>query len=173
MSERGATDVRPEETKGGGAPARILLATDGSKGSELAARTAGEFSRKFGAGLYLAHVMPVSSFHSGFGPDEGDSLTIYEEDASHAQDLLNKQVRQLEDEGVAVEKADLRIGEPDAEVVAFAEEIGADLVVVGSRGTGNFKRAPIGSVSESIVRHAHCPVMVVREQEPKNDGRQA
>lgn len=176
MSERGATDVwREEETTGVGAPARILLASDGSKGSELAAKTAAELSRKFGSRVYLTHVMPVSSFCSGFGlehdPGEVDTLSIYEEDAEHAQGILDKQVEQLEDEGVAVEKAYLRTGEPDAEIVALAEEIRADLVIVGSQGTGTFERAPMGSVSESIVRHANCPVLVVRGQEFIDDGR--
>ena len=52
-------------------------------------------------------------------------------------------------------------GEPDAEVVALGEDIGADMIVVGSRGMGRLRR-PIGSVSSSIVAHAHCPVLVVR-----------
>ncbi len=178
MSEHSATDVRPDEkVRSGGSPTRILLTTDGSKGSELAAGTAAELSRKFGSSLYLAHIMPVSSFHSSFGPDDGpgdgDTLTIYGEDANHARDLLDRQTRRLEDEGVAVEKAHHVAGEPDVEVVALAEKVGADLVVVGSRGAGAFKRAPMGGVSESIVRHAHCPVLVVREQESKGDGRQA
>ncbi|MGB3633647.1 MAG: universal stress protein [Rubrobacteraceae bacterium] len=178
MSEGDVPDVRPEkETSSGVVPDRILLATDGSKGSELAARTAAGLSRKLGSSMYLIHVMPVSSFHSGFGAagdsDEGDTLTIYEEDVGQAQDLLDEQVKQLEEESVAVEKAELRTGEPDAEVVNFAEEVGVDLVVVGSRGTGAFKRAPMGSVSDAVLRHAHCPVLVVREQESKNDGKQA
>lgn len=49
----------------------------------------------------------------------------------------------------------------DAEVVALAEEIGADLIVAGGRGTSPLRR-PIGSVSGSIAAHAHCPVLVVR-----------
>ena len=163
MGERRTTDVRIDEETRSGAPTTILVAT--------------EYSRNFGAGLYLAHVMPVSSFHSDFGPademDGGDTLTIYEEDAEHARYLLDKQVEQLEEEGVAVEKADLRTGEPAAGVVGFAEEVGTDLVAVGSRGTGTFKRAPMGSVSESVVRHAHCPVLVVREQECTDDGKRA
>jgi nucleotide-binding universal stress UspA family protein len=45
--------------------------------------------------------------------------------------------------------------------VRAAEDIGAGLVVVGSRGRGPIKRAVMGSVSDSVVRHAHCPVLVV------------
>jgi nucleotide-binding universal stress UspA family protein len=44
----------------------------------------------------------------------------------------------------------------------LAEEIGADLIVIGSRGFGGLKRALLGNVADSVVRHAHCPVLVVR-----------
>jgi nucleotide-binding universal stress UspA family protein len=50
-------------------------------------------------------------------------------------------------------------------IVELAEEIGAGLIVMGSRGLGGIRRALMGSVSDSVVRHAHCPVMVVREEE--------
>jgi nucleotide-binding universal stress UspA family protein len=50
------------------------------------------------------------------------------------------------------------------EIVALAEELGADLIVMGSRGLGALRRALMGSVSDSVVRHAHCPVLVVRAQ---------
>jgi nucleotide-binding universal stress UspA family protein len=49
-------------------------------------------------------------------------------------------------------------------VVALAEEIGADLIVAGSRVKSPLRR-PIGSVSSSIAAHAHCPVLVVRESD--------
>ena len=45
----------------------------------------------------------------------------------------------------------------------LAEELDAGLTVVGSRGLGGVRRALIGSVSDSVVRYAHCPVLVVRE----------
>ena len=62
-------------------------------------------------------------------------------------------------------QAHLRAGRPDEEIIALAEEIGAGIVVVGSRGLGGVRRALMGSVSDSVVRHAHCPVMVVRMEE--------
>jgi nucleotide-binding universal stress UspA family protein len=44
-----------------------------------------------------------------------------------------------------------------------AEELGAGLIVMGSRGQGRLRRALLGSVSDAVVRHAHCPVTIVRE----------
>jgi nucleotide-binding universal stress UspA family protein len=49
-------------------------------------------------------------------------------------------------------------------IVGLAEELGVGLIVMGSRGLGGIRRALMGSVSDSVVRHAHCPVMVVREE---------
>ena len=46
--------------------------------------------------------------------------------------------------------------------MTFADELEADLIVVGSRGLGRIRRTIAGSVSESVFRHARCPVMVVR-----------
>ena len=66
-------------------------------------------------------------------------------------------------------QAYLRLGRPGErivtvaeQIVSLAEEIEAGLIVIGSRGLGGIRRALMGSVSDSVVRHAHCPVMVVR-----------
>lgn len=64
--------------------------------------------------------------------------------------------------GADIAQAHLRMGRPDAEIVALAEEIGAGLIILGSRGLGGMKRVLMGGVSDSAVRHAHCPVLVVR-----------
>ena len=52
------------------------------------------------------------------------------------------------------------IGPAGPTVCAYAEEIGAETIVIGSRGHGGFRRAFLGSVSDHIIRHAHCPVVV-------------
>ena len=141
-------------------PTKILVATDGSAYSVEAARRAAGMAHAFGAELHVVHVMPVTQPYHLVGADaEGPSL--YEEDKQWAQELLDGQVSKIEESGAKVTKAYLRIGEPDAEVVSLGEEIGTDLIVVGSRGMSRLRR-PIGSVSSSIVTHAHCPVLVIR-----------
>ena len=62
---------------------------------------------------------------------------------------------------VAVE-VDVRTGKPADEIVRDAEEQGTDLLVLGARGLGAFKRLVLGSVSESVLRHARSPVLIVR-----------
>lgn len=56
----------------------------------------------------------------------------------------------------------LREGRPANEIVRLSEELGAGLIVVGSKGLGGVRPVLMGSVSDSVVRYAHCPVMVDR-----------
>ena len=83
-----------------------------------------------------------------------------------AQEILDEQVRKIEEAGGDVAIAHLKMNERrDEAIVHLAEEIGADLIVIGSRGFGGMKRALLGNVADSVVRHAHCPVLVVRPSE--------
>ncbi|HSK82437.1 MAG TPA: universal stress protein [Rubrobacter sp.] len=143
-----------------GLPTKILVATDGSKDSALAARRAAEMAHAFGSELHMVHVVPVAQPYHLFGADE-EGPNLYEEDKNWAQETLDEQVKLVEESGGKVAEAHLREGEPDAEVVSLGEEIGANMIVTGSRGLGRLRR-PIGSVSSSIAAHAHCPVLVVR-----------
>ena len=87
-----------------------------------------------------------------------------------SRELLDEQVKNVEDAGGTVAGVHLREERPAEEIVALAEELGAYLIVVGNRACGGVRRALTGSVSDWVVRHAHCPVLVVRS--PKStDGR--
>jgi nucleotide-binding universal stress UspA family protein len=70
----------------------------------------------------------------------------------------------MREAGGEVAEAHLRLGRPDAEIVELAKELGAGLIVLGSRGLGPLRSALMGSVSHSVVSHAHCPVVVVRPE---------
>lgn len=142
-------------------PTRILVAVDGSADSVLAARRAVALASAFGSELHVVHVVPVSRSYYIAG-EEVEGPALYEEDRQWARELLEEQAGKMEESGGKVTKTYLKAGEPDAEVVALAEEIGASLIVVGSRGLNPLKRPLMGSVSSSIVSHAHCPVLVVR-----------
>ena len=89
-------------------PTKILLATDGSASSVNAAHRAAGMAHAFGAELHVVHVMPVTQPYHLVGTDaEGPSL--YEEDKQWAQELLDGQVRKIEEEGANVAKTYLRV----------------------------------------------------------------
>ncbi len=140
-------------------PAKILLPTDGSEEATLAVRTAADLSEKTGSELHVVHVGEVTL---GYHPERHGYHMQYERDEKEARELLETQVEGIKAAGDTVAQAHLRMGKADEHIVVLAEELGADLIVMGSRGLGGVKRALMGSVSDSVVRHAHCPVLVVR-----------
>jgi len=153
-------------------PTRILLATDGSEEATLAAQTAIDLANKTGSELHVvyADMLPYSTaLYEGYqaGVDAGAYLQDESEELiRRGQGRLDEQVRKIKAAGGNVAQAHFRIGRTDAEITALAEEIGAGLIVIGSRGLGGLRRALLGSVSDAVVRHAHCPVLVVRKEEP-------
>ncbi len=144
-------------------PTKVLLATDSSKEAALAAQTAADIAEKTRSELHVV-LVGLSVGYVGMGPPEIANIPAprQEELNEEAQRLLEAQVQQIEADGGTVTQAHLRVGRPDEQIVALAEEIGAGLIVVGSRGLGGIRRLLMGSVSGSVVRHAHCPVLVVR-----------
>jgi nucleotide-binding universal stress UspA family protein len=138
---------------------KILLATDGSEESELAARAAVELAKSTGAKLHLVHVklLPVTPPY----PEVLDWREDLERAEREARELLDEQVKKVEEVGGTVAGAHLREERPAEEIIALAEDLGVRLIVVGRRNRGLIRRALAGSVSDSVVRHAHRPVLVV------------
>ncbi len=149
-------------------PTKILLATDGSEEAVSAARAAAELSASTGAELHVVHVGPRVQIVGDLGPvylDPGQEQQAQQRLDEESRKLLDEQVRKIEAEGGAVTRSHLKVGNQADNIVRLAEEIGADTIVMGSRGHGGVRRAPMGSVSEDVARHAHCPVLVVRGRE--------
>ena len=88
--------------------------------------------------------------------------SFYEQIEEESKERLRKQSLRVKAAGGTVAGTHLRMGQVALEIVA--EELGADLIVMGCRGLGGVRRALMGSVSDSVVRHAHCPVLVVRPE---------
>jgi nucleotide-binding universal stress UspA family protein len=145
-------------------PTKILLATDGSEEATLAAGTAVELAKSTGSELHVLHVGEfVATF---FAQTEIEPAQV----ERAARNLLDEHVKKIEGAGGTVTEAYLRLGRAHHEILALADQIGAGVVVVGSRGEGDLRKAWLGSVSESVVRHAHCPVFVVRKEEREEAG---
>ena len=150
-------------------PERILLAVDGSEESGLAVRAAAELSARTGAEVHVAHVLP--SPERMYGPHfysadlKGSLLERVERDA---REFLERQAEKISSLDGKVGGTHVVSGNAPAEIVKLAEELNTGLTVLGSRGLGGVRRALMGSVSDSVVRHAHNPVLVVREDQGQN-----
>src|ERR687897_1560944 len=156
-------------------PTRILLATDGSQNVAHATEVTVQLSKETGSKLHLVYVGEDAYSATLVYPEATDPGGVEREDPVLIEQLLRQfeqmsrrvletEVEKVREAGGTVVQAHLRMGEAAAEIVDLAEELGAGLVVVGSRGLGGIRRALMGSVSDSVVRHAHCPVLVVRDE---------
>jgi nucleotide-binding universal stress UspA family protein len=145
-------------------PTRILLATDGSEQAELAVLRAVELADATDSELHVVHVGVVPIFLQSYPGTLGYYGKLYEQIEEESKELLRKQSLRVKAAGGTVAGSHLRMGQVALEIVALAEELGADLIVMGGRGLGGVRRALMGSVSDSVVRHAHCPVLVVRQE---------
>ena len=137
-------------------PTKILLATDGSQEAHLAATTAAELAKSTGSELHVVHVGELRP--TFLAQTELEPAQLERE----ARELLDEQLRRVEGAGGTVEEAHLRLGRADEEIVDLAHSMDAGMIVMGSRGRGRIRRALMGSVSDSVVRHAPCPVTIVR-----------
>ena len=139
-------------------PARVLLATDGSPDATLAARSAIELCEKTGSELHVVHVGEYLPTYFAYTEEEPAELR------RNAQRLLEGQSESIRAAGGNVAGSHLRLGRPAEQIIDLSEDLGAGVIVVGSRGQSALRRAVMGSVSEDVVRYAHCPVFVVRSE---------
>jgi nucleotide-binding universal stress UspA family protein len=154
-------------------PTKVLVATDGSREAQLAAQTAADLSQKTNSELHVVHVFGIAPVGPPVYPQATTLQSVEFEAESdqrqriteqRARELLDAEVEKLRSEGATLAGEHLIEGWVASGIVGLAEELGAGLIVMGSRGLGGIRRALMGSVSDSVVRHAHCPVMVVREE---------
>src|SRR5215218_2103285 len=144
---------------------KMLLATDGSDEAELATRTAVELANCTGSELHVVYVEPLPDFMKNDASIPGYDRALYEKIEEEGRETLRKLVWRVKVAGGTVADSHLRMGAVAEEIVAFADELEVDLIIVGSRGLRGIRRVLAGSVSESVFRHAHCPVMVVRAKD--------
>jgi nucleotide-binding universal stress UspA family protein len=139
---------------------KILIATDGSDSAHEAVEFGLELADEQGAWAHVVHVAPLVDVmpYSNFGfvapslPHEFDERDY---------EPLQKAVELAEEKGIRIETTLLK-GKPADEIVAYADSIDADLIVVGSRGHSAFTSALIGGVSRGVLRESRRPVLIVR-----------
>ena len=146
-----------------GFPTRMLLATDGSEDAGRAALAAVDLSKRTGSELHVVHVLPQFPRYAYPGITPEIYSYVLDSTLREARELLDEQAKRIEDGGGRVAQIHTRRGPAADEILDLAKELGAGLIVVGSRGLGPVKHLILGSVSEGVVHGgASCPVLVMR-----------
>ena len=142
-------------------PMRVLYCTDFSENASRAFAYALDAAKlRTGSELHLIHVIPEpdAQFWKSYIYDaEGD---VDEKAKKDIDEKIDREYRPQIPEGLVFKTA-FRIGKSHAEILKYAEEIGARLIVVGRQGTGALTSLFFGSVAEKVVKKAHCPVLVI------------
>src|SRR5258708_7556292 len=145
---------------------RILVCSDGSEHALRAAALGAEIAAKFEAKVTILSVynappmvLPVAGI-----PEPNPYIaveTLQHMNEEYHNDVHEKTDRIFQDSGVAYDPI-REMGQPVQVITEMAEKTNADLIVLGSRGHGGFQRLLMGSVSDGVMHHAHCGVLIVR-----------
>jgi nucleotide-binding universal stress UspA family protein len=138
---------------------KIMIATDGSDYSMLAAGKGIELARLSGGKVYAVYV--VSTNYSSYVGVDFYWGEIYEAFKKDGENAVNKIKEMGERVGVNVEPILLE-GHPADELIRYSEEEKMDIVIMGTIGKTGLDRLLLGSVTGNLVRHSKVPVMVVR-----------
>ena len=152
----------------------ILVAVDGSESSKRAAHVALGLAEKLKAELIVLHAIspPTSYYRSNFPvpvgmapppPSQKEIDTYYAYARRVALGIVGDTVSEAKKVGTNV-KTELPEGVSSVveTIINHAAKEHVDLIIVGTRGLGGFKKMLIGSVSSGVISHANCPVLVVR-----------
>jgi nucleotide-binding universal stress UspA family protein len=144
---------------------KILLATDGTKHSESAVEKLKSFDSKQISEIKIVSIVDMAipialNTYEGIAPT---TLEIENNARENAHKILAETAAELESSFPnSIITTEVLLGSADSKIVESAEEIKADIIVVGSHGYNRWERLLLGSVSDSVVRHSHCSVLVVR-----------
>ncbi|BCX18808.1 MAG: universal stress protein [Geminicoccaceae bacterium] len=148
---------------------RILVAIDGSEPAWKALDVAAELARALGARVDLLHVVRPEPPPAGIAAyAEAERIPLEEEIARwrserlEGDEIAREAAERLRTKGVRAVETIVEEGSPAPAILATAERLGADLVVVGSRGRTGLLATLLGSVSKRVAEEAPCSVLVVR-----------
>lgn len=152
---------------------KVLLATDGSKRGSSATEMLRSIALGDGDELKIVSVVDMAvplaiDIYGGYLPDSSELEKAARENATKILDDTTSLVKSFfEGRKVAI-NSEVLYGSPESRIVETAEKEGSDLIIIGSHGYNRWERLLLGSVSDSVIHHAPCSVLVVRAPaEPK------
>jgi nucleotide-binding universal stress UspA family protein len=137
----------------------ILIATDGSEAARAAVHAGLDLAEDEGAEAVFVHVASILDFAARL--DEKGRIPPDRAPRAEDDPVLREAMELANSRGV-IARPELLIGYPPKQILRLAADVGAGLIIVGSRGLGRFKSAVLGSTSREVLSHADRPVLVVR-----------
>jgi nucleotide-binding universal stress UspA family protein len=144
---------------------RIMLATDGSKLSHKAVKSAIEMATKFNAELVAVKVVPryvQTYFEGSFTVADIDVKSIEAQWVAGAQEVLNKVAEIADAKGVKIKTSVIKSDDIADGLVKAAHKSKVDLIVMASHGRKGIKRMLLGSETQNVLTHSSVPVLVLR-----------
>ncbi len=134
---------------------KILLPVDGSDHSRRAVAKASELAKLSGGEVRVLHFQELTPPKAQVGPPETPT---------ESAEIVDQAVGELQQAGVKAsgETQTGMLGGAAKAIVEAADQFGADLIVMGSRGLSDFEGLLVGSVAHKVIHHGNCPVLIVR-----------
>ena len=141
----------------------ILVPTDFSDDARSALDAAVDWAAEFGATIHIVHAyfVDVPAVDGGYGGDFLLPADILEPVREAAETSVAELVAEASQRGVSAEGR-ATLGDASSSILAEAERLGADLIVMGTRGLTGLKHVILGSTAERVVRKSPCPVLTVK-----------
>jgi nucleotide-binding universal stress UspA family protein len=148
---------------------RLVLADDRSENAESARHLVATMPGFHGLSVHVVGVKErAPNWYTWLAQESGPEIQAFEDawakDQGELTAFINREAKALADAGI-VATAHLRDGDPASEIVAFAHEHDADLIVMGSHGRSRLTAIALGSISRKVLAHTPCSVLIVRARQ--------
>ncbi len=138
----------------------IMVPYDQSEPANKAVEISIDLAKKYSSKISIVScIVPQVPMDPNFAASYAETLLLIKKNAADAVSILESRIKEL---GIPVKTAVLDGVSITDEILSYAESHQVDMIVMGSRGLGGFKKLLLGSVASSVSQHSKCPVMIVK-----------
>lgn len=140
----------------------ILVPIDGSETSMVAMKEAIKLGKALNSKITVVQVMALDPFIADAYVKTGETNELIERTRTYLLDILEQAKQQFSNEGITVETKLLEGFIVHEEIIQAAQDLNADLIVMGSHGRTGVRKLVLGSVAQKVLDESHIPVLIVR-----------